>query len=157
VATAIREAREKAGLSQESAARSLGVSSQTVYRWEAGSTVKDRDLAAMERLYKADFSGLYKMVPRGTSADGADEPRFPFAMVIRTPAVRQRLAALRAELIGLGADEEREERIMAGFRDRQRVNQFVGGREEDAYTEREVLAAIDNYARVARDIIGVIG
>lgn len=109
-------------------------------------------------------AGLAQEVPRDTAqlnghARTATEAEtlLPFAKVVRTPAVRARLAALRTELIELGADEEREERIMAHLRDRQRLNEFVGGREEDLYTEREVLQVIENYARIARDVMGTLG
>jgi hypothetical protein len=85
------------------------------------------------------------------------EPRFPFTQVLRTPAVRARLAAFRAELIEMGASEDGEERMMSALRDRQRIAEFVGGRENDLYSEREVIQVIDNYARIARDIGTALG
>lgn len=71
---ALAIAREAAGLTQDAAGEALGVSDQTVYRWESGDPVKDRDLAAMERLYNLTPGTLLpvdranKMVPRGTLA-----------------------------------------------------------------------------------------
>ncbi len=70
----IKEAREVAGLSQEETARRLGVSVQTVSRWERGKPIKPRDLAALKSLFASpdgpeaddDTPGLDKIVPRGT-------------------------------------------------------------------------------------------
>lgn len=131
----------------------------TVSRWERGINPPDKAaLIALGALYGRQF-----VEPEPTAdldavrGQNTDEPRFPFAVVMRTPAVRARLAALRAELIELGADEEREERIMTRLRDRQRLNEFVGGREEDAYSEREILMAIESFSRIAREILGTIG
>ena len=156
LAAALTEARKSAGLTQPQVAHRIGVDPMTVSRWERGINPPDKAaLIALGALYGKQFVEPEHGGGLDTASGG--ETRFSFAQVMRTPAVRARLAALRAELIELGADEEREERIMATLRDRQRLNEFVGGRAEDLYTEREVLQVIDNYARIARDVMGTLG
>lgn len=59
----IRDMREKAGLSQEAAARQLGVSWQTVSRWENNKRFPSpKDLHALSILYKCKPSDFYKGV-----------------------------------------------------------------------------------------------
>lgn len=60
----LKKMREKAGYSQESAARELGVSWQTISRWErAGKTKrlpKTEELYYLAKLYKCKPSDFYK-------------------------------------------------------------------------------------------------
>jgi len=100
--------------------------------------------------------GLAENSPPFDTGD-APEPRFPFAQVMRTPAVRARLAAFRTEIVDMGASEDGEERLVAKLRDRQTINDFVGGRDEDRYSEREIIRVIDNYARILKDISKELG
>lgn len=59
--------REEAGLTQDEAARRLGVHSQTISRWERGERrIKAVDLSRAVELYKATTAGLGHSVPRGT-------------------------------------------------------------------------------------------
>lgn len=47
----LRALRERAGCSQEEVARKLGVTSKTVWNWEAGSGIQSRHLRAVAELY----------------------------------------------------------------------------------------------------------
>lgn len=52
----LREARTAVGLTQDEAARRIGVSSATIARWEQGRmTPSGRHLKAAARVYEADF------------------------------------------------------------------------------------------------------
>lgn len=169
----IREAREKAGLSQEAAARELGVSTQTVYRWESGDPIKPRDLAAMERLYNAELGAAKILIdsldkkagrvaepsPGRLRIEGHAPDRIiakaplPFRNAMSRPAIRARLAEIRSELIAAGADEKTEEDVMRLISDRDRIATYAGGSTDDNYTEAQLLQAINNVAEAAMRFI----
>ncbi len=66
----IREARIKAGLTQEQAADRLAVSRQTMSHWENGKTYPDiASVVRMSDLYGVSLDYLLKDVPEGGAAD----------------------------------------------------------------------------------------
>lgn len=59
--TKLRAARERAGLTQKSAAQLLGVGPQTLLRWERGHSIRSpsrADLAAVAAVYGCDLAEL---------------------------------------------------------------------------------------------------
>ena len=68
--------RKRAGLSQEAAAERIGVSRQTVAKWENGDSVPDAlNLDRLAELYDVSADDLLHAVP---SADGGLPPRGKF-------------------------------------------------------------------------------
>lgn len=66
IGTKLREARAAAGLTQERAAETLGVSRQTVSNWENGRTYPDiANVVAMSDLYDVSLDRLLKGEPSG--------------------------------------------------------------------------------------------
>lgn len=85
-------AREELGISQEEAAKRLGVSGGTVSRWERGAqSIKPRDVDAIEKLVEA--KRLDETVPRGT---------VPAAMASERT---KRIDRFGLEMARLGADD----------------------------------------------------
>ena len=171
IGLAFEEARKHANLGRAAAASKIGVDPQTLYRWEKQGVVERAEVASVLRAEAVYGVPLIPMIRERLGIDvshvaensppfdvgDAPEARFPFAQVMRTPAVRARLAAFRTEVVGMGASEDGEERLVAKLRDRQTINDFVGGRDEDRYSEREIIRVIDNYARILKDISKELG
>jgi len=154
--------RKQLGLPRSAAASLLGVDPQTIFRWEKGEREPGADAyLKAKRAYEAELAkrGIGQVAENSPPFDVGDAPeaRFPFAQVMRTPAVRARLAAFRTEIVDMGASEDGEERLVAKLRDRQTINDFVGGRDEDRYSEREIIRVIDNYARILKDLSKELG
>jgi DNA-binding XRE family transcriptional regulator len=183
-AAIIREARDLAGISQEAAARVLGVSSQTVYRWEAGAPIKDRDMAALRDLYGPSLAKtaagrllLDKMAPRGTSAarqPSADDPyglklgepttvydpdageTFPVAVLLRRRFARAKLNELREALLDLDVSADIEDKIVGMASDPAAIASALDREEAEDLTEGELLMALDVISSTALRVLSEI-
>lgn len=98
------QARVASGLTQEQAAKALGISTASVSRKERGEQpVTMRDVAAMERTVTDRGLGT---VSRGTSGD---DPRLPWNRAVNGPKASEWRRAFRQELQALGATPDEED------------------------------------------------
>lgn len=155
-ADVLKAERDAAGLTQDEAARLLGVTGRTISRWESGGAVKDKDVRSAVAAYRDYKAGRRSYLDTGDQnaashvAEGLPAPRFPIAALLRLPTFRAWLNAFQAELIERGATPEQEESAMRTVADRQLLARFAGGSTDDQYTEAELLQAMENIAEAAR-------
>jgi transcriptional regulator with XRE-family HTH domain len=72
VAAQFQQQRQRAGLTQEAAARALGISAETMTNWEAGfSEPKVSQLLDMAKLYRVDPSVLLTRAPELTQGQAS--------------------------------------------------------------------------------------
>jgi transcriptional regulator with XRE-family HTH domain len=74
----LSELRRKAGYSQEELAERLGVSRQSISKWESGASIPEVDkLIALSKLFHVSLNDLLGVEPSGSAADGSDSADSP--------------------------------------------------------------------------------
>ncbi len=140
-------ARQALGISQDEAARRLGVSGGTVSRWERGKqTIKKRDVDAIERLASESAEDPDETVPRGTS----DGQRMAWERVVNTERAQDWLDDFRARLRKLGVGQDERDSAVRSVR-RVGLVDSTGGVFHD-WTEDEAIQAMENAAKPILDM-----
>jgi transcriptional regulator with XRE-family HTH domain len=133
----LKRAREAAGLTQEAAARLLGVTGKTISRWETGAPVKPKDVSSALRTYQdhADPAGsLDKKVPRDTNGATGQANDGGLSRQLRILA-----AEFEVEALKLGAEEEEMAYVRQALQSPETARMFAYGYVDRAGLSEEAL------------------